>query len=139
MPRVRFDVTWDQYRNSDPVQGSCLSTTILGLATNVQGLAGLSYQFQWGTTVPACAFGFQVSNKKNPVLTTSTDWTTLSTSLIQNYAAAGGVTGVGTAGTSLVTLGSLHAEWIRPVVTIVAGATAAASIYAYGCASEAGV
>jgi hypothetical protein len=136
--RTRFDVTWDDFRNGDPKQGDCTGTTILGAATSIEGLAGISYQFEWGATVPACAFTVQVSNKENPVLTTSADWTTLSTSLIANYAAAGGVTGVGTAGNSVIAIGSLHTAWIRPVVTIAAAATAAASIYCYACAQDAG-
>jgi hypothetical protein len=135
--RTRFDVTWDQYRNSDPKQGDCTKTTLLGLATNVEGLAGISYQFEWGAAVPAATFGFQISNKKSPVFTTSADWTALSSTMITNYSAIN-VSGVGTAGNSVVMLGSLHAAWVRPTVTIATAATAAASVYCYGCANAQG-
>jgi hypothetical protein len=129
--RTRFDVTWSSYRNSDPKQGSGLVATNYGLATNVSGLKTMAYQFEWTASFPAATIAFEVSNKANPTLTSSTDWVALSSSMIANYSVIN-PTGATVAGNSYVILDTMGSAWIRPTVTIAAGSTAAQTIYAYG-------
>jgi hypothetical protein len=119
MQRATRKITWSTGVSGDTTAGDMDQASITGQATNIEAMAGLSYQYVWTGSSPLGALGWQVSNSydASPNAATGT-WTDLSTSLISNYS---DLNPAGSAGNSAVDLSGLKYKWIRPKYTKTSG------------------
>lgn len=117
MQRANRKITWDTGVSGDTTVGDMSQASITGLATNIEGMAGVSYQYVWTGSSPIGTLGWQVSNSWDPATSTGT-WTTLSTTLISNYS---DLNPAGTASNSAVDLSGLKYKWVRPTYTKTSG------------------
>ena len=121
MKRAYAPVTWSNYRNSDPVQGDTGKSSITGMATNMEGLTDVSYQFSWNAS-PTASVGtisIQLSNNYDPNDSVpAAVWTTMSADQFYNLT---NVQPAGTASNTVIQINDLCTRWVRPVYTQTSG------------------